>query len=132
MTRRASLIAFGLGALLAATAASLSAHELSWRTVDCGGGASSGGAFELVGTIGQADAGGVMAGGAFAVTGGFWTTAGERCRPDLDGSGAVDVGDILAVLGAWGNPGGPEDLDDSGTVDVGDLLIVLAAWGPCD
>ncbi len=53
------------------------------------------------------------------------------CPADLDDSGAVDFGDVLAVLEAWGNPGGPEDLDDSGTVDFGDLLIVLAAWGPC-
>ncbi len=50
---------------------------------------------------------------------------------DLDGSGAVGVGDILAILFTWGNKGGPEDLDDSGVVDFGDLLIVLAAWGPC-
>ena len=53
------------------------------------------------------------------------------CNADLDGSGEVDFGDILASLTAWGNKGGPEDLDGSGTVDFGDLLIVLAAWGPC-
>ncbi len=40
--------------------------------------------------------------------------------------------DILRVLDAWGNKGGPEDLDGSGTVDFADLLIVLAAWGPCE
>ena len=39
--------------------------------------------------------------------------------------------DVLAVLAAWGNAGGPEDLDGSGTVDFGDILVVLAAWGPC-
>ena len=43
----------------------------------------------------------------------------------------MDFGDILRVLDAWGNKGGPEDLDGSGTVDFGDLLIVLDAWGPC-
>lgn len=53
------------------------------------------------------------------------------CPEDIDDSGAVDFGDILAILGAWGNPGGPEDLDGSGTVDFGDLLSVLGAWGPC-
>ena len=47
-------------------------------------------------------------------------------------SGVVDFGDILAILSAWGNKGGPEDLDGSGVVDFGDLLIVLAAWGPCE
>ena len=44
------------------------------------------------------------------------------CVADLDGSGAVDFGDILAILVAWGNAGGPEDLDGSGVVDFGDIL----------
>ena len=35
------------------------------------------------------------------------------------------------ILAAWGNKGGPEDLDGSGLVDIGDILIVLANWGPC-
>ncbi len=53
------------------------------------------------------------------------------CPSDIDGSGAVDFGDIVAILAAWGNAGGPEDLDGSGSVDFGDLLRVLGAWGPC-
>jgi len=56
---------------------------------------------------------------------------GASCVADLDDSGAVDFGDILAILSAWGNKGGPEDLDGSGFVDFGDLLIVLSSWGPC-
>ncbi len=56
----------------------------------------------------------------------------EPCPADLDDSGDVGFGDILAILSAWGNKGGPEDLDGSGVVDFGDLLIVLAAWGPCE
>ena len=54
-----------------------------------------------------------------------------RCEGDVDGNGVVDFGDLLAVLAAWGNAGGPEDLDGSGTVGFSDLLIVLGAWGPC-
>ncbi len=75
-----------------------------------------------------------MAGGTFDLLGGFWyaAVAGAQCPADLDDSGAVDFGDILAILSAWGNAGGPEDLDGSGFVDFGDLLIVLAAWGPCE
>lgn len=54
------------------------------------------------------------------------------CPADLNGSGAVDVQDLLILLGAWGpNPGHPADLNDSGSVDVQDLLILLGAWGPC-
>ncbi|MHC4947266.1 MAG: hypothetical protein ACYTG1_03255 [Planctomycetota bacterium] len=48
----------------------------------------------------------------------------------MDGSGTVDVGDLLAVLGAWGPCGAacPADVNGDGTVDVTDLLAVLAAW----
>ena len=56
---------------------------------------------------------------------------GPACPADLDDSGAVDIGDLLAILTAWGNKGGPEDLDGSGVVDFGDLLIGLATWRPC-
>lgn len=53
------------------------------------------------------------------------------CTGDLDDDGDVGFDDLVLVLGAWGNTGGPEDLDGSGTVDFDDLLIVLDAWGPC-
>ncbi len=58
----------------------------------------------------------------------------DPCPADLDGSGSVDFGDILAVLAAWG-PCPPQfcprDLDASGAVDFADLLVILGAWGPC-
>jgi hypothetical protein len=69
-------------------------------------------------------------GGARTVTVLINQTPGA-CSADRDGSGDVGFGDILAILAAWGDEGGPEDLDGSGFVDFGDLLIVLAAWGPC-
>ncbi len=54
------------------------------------------------------------------------------CVADLDGSGAVDFGDIVAVLAAWGPCGAcPEDFDGDGSVTFADLLRVLADWGPC-
>jgi hypothetical protein len=54
------------------------------------------------------------------------------CPGDLNGDGAVAVGDLLQVIAAWG----PcvsciEDIDQSGAVDVSDLLAVIAAWGDC-
>ena len=54
---------------------------------------------------------------------------GTLCPADLDGSGGVDVDDMLALLAAWGGP--EADLNDDGFTDVDDLLILLAAWGPC-
>jgi hypothetical protein len=46
--------------------------ELSWSTIDGGGGVSSGGQFIINGTIGQPDAG-ALSGGQFRIEGGFWS-----------------------------------------------------------
>ena len=47
-------------------------YELSWFTIDGGGATfSTGGAYSLGGSIGQADAG-AMSGGAYSLNGGFW------------------------------------------------------------
>jgi hypothetical protein len=57
---------------------------------------------------------------------------GEGCpAPDLNGDAAVDVADLLILLGAWGPCRAPcaPDLDGTGAVDVADLLMLLAAWG---
>jgi hypothetical protein len=61
-------------ALFACLAAATHAQPfaIDWFTIDGGGGVSSGGAFTLSGTIGQWDAGPIMTGGDFALTGGFW------------------------------------------------------------
>ncbi len=54
------------------------------------------------------------------------------CPADIDGSSNVDVGDLVAIIVAWGDgPGSPADIDGSGAVDVGDLVAVIVAWGPC-
>jgi len=46
-------------------------YAIDWFTVDGGGGTSTGGVYSLSGTIGQPDAG-KMAGGNYALDGGFW------------------------------------------------------------
>jgi len=46
-------------------------YDLSWWTVDGGGGIVSGGSYTLTGTIGQPDAGG-LTGGDYTLGGGFW------------------------------------------------------------
>ncbi|MEE8146332.1 MAG: hypothetical protein V3T24_01910, partial [Longimicrobiales bacterium] len=57
------------------------------------------------------------------------------CPWDLDNSGAVGVGDLLALFGLWGpcpGPAGcPGDFNGDGFVGVGDMLIMFANWGPC-
>ena len=46
-------------------------YDLTWNTVDGGGGQSTGGLYTLTGTIGQPDAG-QIGGGAYTLGGGFW------------------------------------------------------------
>ena len=57
------------------------------------------------------------------------------CDADVNGSGSVEVGDMLAVLAAWGVcPGAlpcPEDINGDLRILVDDFLAVLSAWGPC-
>ncbi len=66
-----------LGLILAGVAANASLqaqspnYDLTWWTVDGGGGTSSGGGYSLSDTIGQADAGS-STGGDYALGGGFW------------------------------------------------------------
>ena len=49
---------------------------------------------------------------------------------DLDGSGAVDVFDLFALLDAWGDCGTtcPADVNNDGGVDVFDLFALLNEW----
>jgi hypothetical protein len=49
----------------------LNGYDLSWWTVDGGGGAAVGGPYTLTGTAGQPDAG-VLSGGPYTLGGGFW------------------------------------------------------------
>ncbi len=57
---------------------------------------------------------------------------GSPCPWDLDGSDAVGISDLLALLAAWGtDPGGPPDFDGDGNVGILDFLELLANWGPC-
>jgi hypothetical protein len=64
-----------LTGLLSASAQSFS---IDWYTVDGGGGGGSAGAYSLTGTIGQPDAGPIMANAPYAVEGGFWSVVGTR------------------------------------------------------
>jgi hypothetical protein len=62
---------------------------------------------------------------------GVFIKSGASCPADVNGDDVVDVLDLLAIIVAWGNPGGAEDVNGDGIVDVLDLLAVITAWGPC-
>jgi len=60
-------------ASLGATKLVAQPFDISWYTIDSGGGYCSEANFELEGTIGQHDAGVPMSAGNFTLVGGFWT-----------------------------------------------------------
>ncbi len=109
--------------------------DLSQYTIDGGGGMlSSGGGFELSGTVGQPDAGplsGEMIGGGFSISGGFWLgirSVGSNLSGDCDGDGDVDLSDLRGFNGCGVGPGGgllPScacfDIDNDGDVTVRDF-----------
>jgi len=70
-----------LAALLLLTGAALAqtgnGYDLTWHTVDGGGGTASGGTFTLMGTAGQPEPGPPLTGGGFTLYSGFWPAGGE-------------------------------------------------------
>jgi hypothetical protein len=61
-----------LSLIFTGAAHAVTGYDLSWWTVDNGGGAITGNGYSLNGTIGQADAGATMSGSAYRLAGGFW------------------------------------------------------------
>lgn len=105
--------------------------QIPWHTVDGGGGRSAGGAFVLIGTIGQSDASTTpMTGGTFSVTGGF--LAGPPVGPPVPGDcnmdGVVNWLDFVDLEPCLGGPAiAPTpncdcfDLEADSDVDLVDL-----------
>ncbi len=89
------------------------------------------GATAIVGAYGDDDNGN-FSGSAY-----LFDAAAPGRRPwDLNGSGDVNVLDLLALLAAWGPcPTAPCPhmcgFDDDCIIGILDLLILLANWGPC-
>lgn len=67
----------GAGAALAQTGGG---YDLTWSTIDGGGGGSTGGGYQLAGTLGQPDAGATLGGGSYSLSGGFWSGASAGSR----------------------------------------------------
>ena len=55
----------------------------------------------------------------------------DLCIADINNDGFVDVSDLLAVVGDWGQVGVSSDINGDGIVNVPDLLAVIDAWGSC-
>jgi len=58
----------------------------------------------------------------------------DPCPGDADGSGEVDIDDLLAVIGTFNDlcpDGCATDVDDDGVVTIDDLLVVIGNFGAC-
>ena len=87
-------------------------YEVSWFTVDGGGGVSSGAGYSVAGTAGQPDAG-MTSGGAFTLAGGFWSLyAPSRSAPML----RIDLVGTNAII-SWPNPSEGYTLQETPTLD---------------
>lgn len=112
-------------AMLGLASIAQAALDVSWFTIDGGGlMRSTGGAFELSGTIGQPDAG-TMSGSAFTLNGGFWISSiVDSCAS----GGTVNLVDADRLSGCSSGPESPEvavscdcvDFDGDGDVDLED------------
>ena len=97
-------------------------YELSWYTIDGGGGRSTGGPYTLTGTIGQSDAA-YSRGGNFELLGGFWP-GGPLCF--------VEFEDFAKFAEQWWlkGTGLPADLyeDLDNQINWLDLKVFVEQW----
>ena len=73
----------GVSAALAQTGGG---YDLTWSTIDGGGGSSAANGYQLAGTFGQPDSGATLSGGAYSLSGGFWggvSTGGKVYLPQV-------------------------------------------------
>ena len=125
-----------LGSIAIASAAVMAgpsggAFEIVSYTIDAGGTSSTtGGNFELAGTIGQPDAGAEMTGGLFSLTGGFWAgvNTAPPCPADLTGDGVLNFFDVSAFLGAFAAQDPLADFTGDGVYNFFDVSAFLGAF----
>jgi hypothetical protein len=106
----------GLGFAWAAQAQSGGGFDLTWFSIDGGGGVSTGGVYSVSGTIGQPDAG-AMTGGNFSLVGGFWSVLGVVPEP---GAPALEIRRTSAntVVIAWPNPSTGFELQENSNLST--------------
>ena len=138
-TRRLAELSTVILTLALAPALLAQDFDISWYTIDGGGEMfTSGGDFELSGTIGQPDAG-AMTGGEFELVGGFWAIGGgdnppcDPCDMNCDGDiNAFDIEPFLDLLFGPGKPCAPctGDANADGQINAFDIEPFLACLFP--
>jgi hypothetical protein len=78
-------------------------YSIDWYKVAGGGGSSAGGVYSVSGTVGQQDASGAMTGGAYSLTGGFWSLIALVQTAGLPNLTISQAGNTVTV--SWPNTG---------------------------
>ena len=102
MPKARCAIATLLLALTALTAHAQS-YTIDWYKIAGGGGTSTGGTYQVSGTIGQPDAGANMSGGNYSLTGGFWSLISVVQTAGLPNLSIAHSGNSVIV--SWPNTG---------------------------
>lgn len=102
-------------------------YRIDWYTIDGGGGTSAGGPYQVVGTIGQPDAG-YHYKAPYELLGGFWV-GGPLCIVNLEDF-ATFASYWLEVSCDAGNDycGGADLVGEDGTVNIDDLTLLASEW----
>jgi uncharacterized repeat protein (TIGR01451 family) len=127
-----TLLAVGLAA---PTLAQAQPYDLSWHTIDGGGGVSSGGPYTLSATAGQPDAGGPFAGGTYVVRSGFWAVIADGVvAPQADlsitktnGQSATVPGETVTYTIVVGNAG-PTAVTGATVSDTLPASLLAPTW----
>ncbi|MCI0498199.1 MAG: hypothetical protein L0Y36_00760 [Planctomycetales bacterium] len=101
-------------------------YSIPWHTIDGGGGTSSGGTYQLTGTIGQPNAG-YHGGGPYELLGGFWV-GGPLCIVDLEDFAQFASYWLEVSCDAGNDYCGGADLNHLDDVNLDDLTLLAVEW----
>ena len=108
-------LAFGLPA-------SGQTYSVDWYKISGGGGVSTGGTYQVSGTIGQTDASGALTGGQYSLTGGFWSLISVVQMPGVPNLRIVPNG-ANSVQILW-----PDAATNSYTLQQNANLALTGGW----
>jgi hypothetical protein len=110
---------FVLFALLIPALGFAQSYSIDWYQIANGGGTSTGGTYQVSGTIGQPDASGLMSGGSYSLTGGFWSLIAVVQTAGLPKLCIAHSG--YSVIVSWPNTG-------SYTLQTNNNLVTAPGW----
>ncbi|MFZ1073664.1 MAG: hypothetical protein WAO21_09545 [Verrucomicrobiia bacterium] len=100
-------------------------YSINWYKVAGGGGTSTGGTYQVSGTIGQHDAGGPMTGGSYSLTGGFWALISLVQTPGAPALYIAGSGNTVTVY--WQDVSG-WSLQQNGNLSAPGSWLVNSSW----